>query len=107
VTLTIDGEPYTGKVGDIFDRPSFRERERNYLVDYPGEQVRFAIVPPNINQLGFKTNVPQVIVDAATQRDQGVCSVTGRTDLPTSIVWVYPPFLADEVPCFNRLYLLT
>ncbi|KAJ7866875.1 hypothetical protein B0H13DRAFT_1897861 [Mycena leptocephala] len=36
----------------------------------------------------------QDVIDAVTTRDGGVCCVTGRADLPTSVIWVFPPSLA-------------
>ncbi|KAJ6578960.1 hypothetical protein B0H10DRAFT_2236012 [Mycena sp. CBHHK59/15] len=41
--------------------------------------------------------MPQpTVVDAATDRDRGVCCLTGRADLPARIIWAFPPTLAYE-----------
>ncbi|KAJ6605948.1 hypothetical protein B0H10DRAFT_586481 [Mycena sp. CBHHK59/15] len=43
------------------------------------------------------SSMPQpTVVDAATDRDRGVCCLTGRADLPARIIWAFPPTLAYE-----------
>ncbi|KAJ6484173.1 hypothetical protein C8R45DRAFT_1075399 [Mycena sanguinolenta] len=38
-----------------------------------------------------QNEVPEHVIDAVTARDGGVCCVTGRTDLPTTVMWLFPP----------------
>lgn len=44
-----------------------------------------------------QNEMPQAITDAVTRRDCGVCCVTGRADLPTTIIWAFPPSMAYMV----------
>ncbi|KAJ7930254.1 hypothetical protein B0H13DRAFT_1962184 [Mycena leptocephala] len=84
-----DGQPYSGRVGNLFHRTTFQERERQALLECPG-------MPSQDPSINVHNEMPQVIIDAAIQRDGGVCCVTGRADLPVSIIWVFPPSLAYE-----------
>ncbi|KAJ7920953.1 hypothetical protein B0H13DRAFT_1985914, partial [Mycena leptocephala] len=92
----LDGQPYSGRVGNLFHRTTFQERERQALLECPG-------MPSQDHSINVHNEMPQVIIDAAIQRDGGVCCVTGRVDLPVSIIWVFPPSLAYEVPSFKTM----
>ncbi|KAJ6460573.1 hypothetical protein C8R45DRAFT_1221026 [Mycena sanguinolenta] len=80
----IEDEPYQGKVGDNFSPLTFRGMEQGS--GRMGEELG-----QDVNR---ENKMPQHIIDAVTTRDGGVCSVTGRTDTPTSIIWIFPPSLA-------------
>ncbi|KAJ6629058.1 hypothetical protein B0H10DRAFT_2184471 [Mycena sp. CBHHK59/15] len=83
----LNGEPYTGLTGNLFHRTTFQEREDLF------ERQAVSHQEPSMN---LHNEMPQVIIDAVTRRDQGVCCVTNRADLPTRIIWAFPPSLAYE-----------
>ncbi|KAF8213949.1 hypothetical protein K438DRAFT_1802611 [Mycena galopus ATCC 62051] len=82
----LDGKPYRGKVGDNPPLYTFREWERG-----PGRRGEDITIDMN-----RENRMPQAIIDAVARRDRGVCCVTGRADLPTSITWAFLPALAYE-----------
>ncbi|KAJ7247112.1 hypothetical protein B0H12DRAFT_1125258 [Mycena haematopus] len=73
----IDDQPYRLPVGHRFEVSTLRAMERDAQLMGEG------VVSEN--------KMPQDVVDAVTMRDGGVCCFTGRADLPTSIIWVFPP----------------
>ncbi|KAJ7814969.1 hypothetical protein B0H14DRAFT_2848988 [Mycena olivaceomarginata] len=84
----VDG-PYMGQVGHRDRRATFQEREMQALHGDPGLPAEPSVLLHN--------EMSQAIVAAASQRDQGVCCITGRADLPTRIIWVIPPYLGCEL----------
>ncbi|KAJ6520246.1 hypothetical protein C8R45DRAFT_1086127 [Mycena sanguinolenta] len=78
-------KPFRGPIGHVHAPGTFREIERDIL-ERGGET---AIEMTRENEM------PQAVIDAVTARDGGVCCVTGRADLPASVIWVFPPSLAD------------
>ncbi|KAF7366901.1 hypothetical protein MSAN_00948800 [Mycena sanguinolenta] len=82
----LDGQPYRGQVGDRYCLDTLRTFERG--AGCLGEDTGV--------DLNHHNKMPQAIIDAVTQRDSGVCCVTGRADLPASIIWVFPPSMAYE-----------
>ncbi|KAJ7243588.1 hypothetical protein B0H12DRAFT_829267 [Mycena haematopus] len=80
----LDGQPYREKVGDRFCVGTLRAFEK--AAGCFGEDVG--------EDLNRHNKMPQAIIDAVTQRDCGLCCVTARSDLPTSIIWVCPPAVA-------------
>ncbi|KAJ7851960.1 hypothetical protein B0H14DRAFT_2760869 [Mycena olivaceomarginata] len=80
----IDDQPYRGKVANRFEPCSFRGIEQG--AGKTGEDVG--------RDLNRENKMSQSVIDAVTMRDGGVCCVTGRADLPTSVIWAFPPSLA-------------
>ncbi|KAJ6512942.1 hypothetical protein C8R45DRAFT_1088039 [Mycena sanguinolenta] len=78
-----DGRPFTGKIGNPSPNRSFVDAAA--LLDRNTEKG---------SRPSEKNLMPVALVDAAIRRDNGVCCVTGRADVPTSIIWVFPPMLA-------------
>ncbi|KAJ7816200.1 hypothetical protein B0H14DRAFT_2845105 [Mycena olivaceomarginata] len=80
----LDGQPYRGQVGNSFHPSTLRGLEQR--AGRMGEDIGM--------DLNRHNKMPQDVSDAVTTRDGGVCCVTGRADLPTSVIWAFPPSLA-------------
>lgn len=42
--------------------------------------------------------MPQAIIDSVCSRDKGVCCITGRSDLPIDIIWIFLPLSPTRKP---------
>ncbi|KAF7290619.1 hypothetical protein MIND_01302100 [Mycena indigotica] len=74
--FSMDGEPYSLQTLGCaeYEAESFRDEETVLSNKYPGQN-----------------DIPADLSTRVQSRDQRRCCITGRTDLPTEIVWIYPP----------------
>ncbi|KAJ7074523.1 hypothetical protein C8F01DRAFT_1100755 [Mycena amicta] len=101
-----DGEPYKGIIGsDTHHYYPFPVQQAKLVANSCGKvgseigDSLFQDQEDDIARLIEQNKIPQALAELAVARDQGKCWVTGRTDLQTQLVWVYPPlasFSLDE-----------
>ncbi|KAJ7074532.1 hypothetical protein C8F01DRAFT_1100804 [Mycena amicta] len=92
-----DGRPYKGLIGrDTVECSPFPVQETKLVANFRGQVGSDAPFQDqeeeeDIARLIGQNKIPQELAELAMARDQGKCCVTGRTDVPTQVVWVYPP----------------
>ncbi|KAJ6512931.1 hypothetical protein C8R45DRAFT_961774 [Mycena sanguinolenta] len=82
----LDGRPYDGGIGINFLARSFTETAAFLDSDTRAKTIS-APLPSRHNV------IPNTLIESASRRDNGVCCITGRADVPTSTVWVFPPMM--------------
>ncbi|KAJ7074638.1 hypothetical protein C8F01DRAFT_31601 [Mycena amicta] len=93
----LDGKPYRRCVGN----PNSHEVSFLALAsELDAECASYG--EPNQPMPSSENTMPQSLAELAMARDQGRCCVTGRTDLPTQVIWAYPPLASyrlHQVSC--------
>ncbi|KAF7329129.1 hypothetical protein MKEN_00173400 [Mycena kentingensis (nom. inval.)] len=85
VVTVADGTPFPWRVGVNYN-VTFERLDQVFANVHPAQPLR-----PGIALQDIENQIPNELAALVASRDKGKCCISGRSDLPTTVTWVFPP----------------